>query len=364
MLAPILCRNCGQRLEIPDGHSRSKLRCGECGVFNELPADLVDANKARAAAPVKSVEDDAAALLGAEPPVRPKQKRAIPTPPAGTRASADVPPPAPLPVAKQIPDEPPLDDAATYRFAPSEKKEPERDLLIQGTNEDDGKAYQVTGDIKKKKCPECEKRIDYRTRVCNHCGYNFETKEKSVRDYTPIIREWETGWPMKRRVIVFAVAQVVNLAILIMSALSEQLCVGVTLLLIMAVLQAFLLGTFDTLKIIRNNKGKVTITRAWRICFMSKPPEKVKWNDSEGVVLVQGREMDLVNWVMCLILLGYGIVPGVLFWWYVIKPDQFHVALSMAHGYPETTLFRGTSEIQAREILQVVMDATGLKDNR
>lgn len=366
MLTPVICRGCGQRLEIPEGHSRSKLRCAECGVFNELPKDLVENLKANPAPAKKSVEDDAADLLSDEPPVRAKQKRETPSTASAPVAKAKPVPPAapPAPPAETPSFDEDSHESATYGFAPSETKEPEREVLIQGTNEDDGKAYQVTGDIKKKRCPECEKRTDYRAKICKECGYNFETKEKVVREFTPIIREWEAGWPLQRRMIVFAAAQVVNLVILIMSAISGMLCVGTVLLLVMAALQAFLLGTFDTLKVVRNNKGKVTITRNWRFFFKPKPPDKIKWQDHEGVVLIQGRELDLVNWVMCIILLMYGILPGVLFWWYVIKPDQFHVALSMAHGYPETTLYRGTNEAQAREILQVVMDATGLKDNR
>lgn len=363
MLAPPFCRGCGQRLEIPEGHSRTKLRCPECGVFNELPKELVENLKSRPAAPKRSVDDDAADLLADEPPVRPKQKKAQAAAPAAPKPKPPASVPAAPPVAtKAAADEPPAVDSNTYGFAPD--SEPEREVLIQGTSEDDGKAYQVTGDIKKKKCPECEKRVDYRAKVCNHCGYDFVTEEKAVREFEPIIREWETGWPLQRRVAVFAIAQVVNLVVLVTSFMSDMGCVGLPLLLIMAGLQAFLLGTYDTLKIIRSNKGKVTITRTWRLLFMPKPPDRIKWTDHEGVVLVQGREMEMVNWLICLVLTLYLILPGVLFWWYVLKPDQYHVAFSMSHGYPETTLYKGTNEAQAREILQVVMDVTGLKDNR
>jgi hypothetical protein len=357
MLVPITCRNCGQQLDVPDGHTRAKLRCAECGVFNDLPKDLIENLKSAPPKPSRqtTAEDD---LLADDPPVRPKARKE-------KLAAAQTAPSMPAPPRQQD-EEPTEDESGSYGLAAPEPKEPERDVLIQGTSEDDGKAYQVTGDIKRKKCPECDKRCDYRAKVCKECGYNFVTKEKSNREFTPIIREWETGWPLKRRIMAFAAALVINLVILVLASLSlsGMFCVGVFMALVSAGIQAFLLGTFDTLKITRSNKGKVTIIRNWRICFAPKPPEKLKWTDHEGVVLIQGREMDFMNWVMCLILLTYGILPGVLFWWFVIKPDQFHVAFSMAHGYPETTIYRGTNESQARDILQVVMDCTGMKDNR
>ena len=40
MLNPLYCRGCGQRLEIPEGFAKAKLRCGECGVYTDLPPEL------------------------------------------------------------------------------------------------------------------------------------------------------------------------------------------------------------------------------------------------------------------------------------------------------------------------------------
>ena len=37
--------------------------------------------------------------------------------------------------------------------------------------------------------------------------------------------------------------------------------------LVMAICQAFVLGTFDRLDLMRTTKGKVTLTQQWRVAF-------------------------------------------------------------------------------------------------
>ena len=65
-MATILCNGCGQRVEVPEGHARTKLRCPECGVFNELPKETVE--QSRAAAKPATDDDAYARLLEPEPP--------------------------------------------------------------------------------------------------------------------------------------------------------------------------------------------------------------------------------------------------------------------------------------------------------
>jgi hypothetical protein len=72
----------------------------------------------------------------------------------------------------------------------------------------------------------------------------------------------------------------------------------------------------------------------------------------------------MLSWGMALILAGYCLVPGILFWYFVIRPDKWSVALALAHGSADVSLYYGINEARAREIFAAVSDATGLKDNR
>ena len=50
------------------------------------------------------------------------------------------------------------------------------------------------------------------------------------------------------------------------------------------VCQAFVLGTFDRLDLLRTAKGKVTLTQQWRVAFYPLPSKTLKWRECEDTV--------------------------------------------------------------------------------
>ncbi|HEV3143209.1 MAG TPA: zinc ribbon domain-containing protein [Gemmataceae bacterium] len=374
------CTGCGQRQDVPAGYSKSKFRCAECGVIFELPPDIrelarnapAEEEKRAPAAPVrkkprvKQTEADAAADMLFTPEKVPAKPAAAPPPVATPPKRTPKPPPVRQP---EVEDDDDIAPVGETELEPTiiDDEGPEREVLIEGTEEDDRNPYRVTGDVKKQRCPECGKSIDYREQFCVHCGFNLKTGEKAKRNFQPINRVWENGWPFQKRLTAFFVCQAVNLALLVGLWIAAGFEISIVTLIIQVALQAFLLGTFDTLKLTRNSKGKVTITKTWRYAFVPLKPQTIRWRDHEGLVIVQShesQEFDIFNWGIAIILLGYGCVPGILFWYYVIRPDKWDVALALAHGTADVSLYHGMNEARAREIHAVVSDATGLKDNR
>src|SRR5262245_1262331 len=349
MLVPIHCRGCGQRLEIPEGFAKAKWRCTECGVYTDLPADLREQlAKARpaekpAAAPVASAPrpartpqiDDGVETMGF---ITEEQLEKT----AATKA------PEPLPAAER----------------PIEPEIPERQLLVQGTDEDDLNPYTVHGDAPTKMCPECDQRSDARAKACVHCGFHFESKTKAKREYEQVRREWENGWPLQKRLTAFMCMQGVNFVLFLLTLLGGATCVGFFWISVMIGLQAFLIGTFEKLTLTRDSKGRVKLTRVWRYAFFPKPAEMVKWRQHDTVSIVQTNEFSIIDLAFAIMLLTYGILPGVLFWWFVIRPDKFTVYLCKDHGFPETPIFRTQNEDLAKEIQTVVSEVTLLPIQR
>jgi len=334
MLTPAYCNGCGQRLEVPAGYSKSKMRCGECGVFTELPKE------------VREQGQEARTPNGA--------KQDKPEPPRPARRLA--------PAAEELP----AVTEENYKFIDEEPPAkptapPNREVLIQGTEEDDLNPYTVTGDVPTKRCPECDKKVEIRAKVCVHCGFNFESGVPGKRTYQPVERLWENGWPLEKRVMLFVAFQVINFLTLVASLIGD-FSLGVTFMMVfMSVgLQAFLCGTFDKLSLTRTAKGKVTLKAEWRYAFIPRPPEAVKWKEHESVIIVQSNQTDFIDWAMALILLSYCVAPGVLFYWFVIRPDKFTVTLCRDHGFPETAIFRTTNEERAKEVMLAVSDITTL----
>ena len=355
MLNPVYCSGCGLRLAIPPGHAKTKLRCAECGVFNEIPREVLEA----LAANVPNLVEEPVKPQAA--PVRPKAVPE-PEPEENDQTYGFLKEPAPPPIATPVVDQPAAKPKIkTKRGKIDSDDDAPREVLIQGTTDDDGNPYQVTGDIATRRCPECEKKVDARRAICGHCGYNFETKEKAERTFESIDREWEAGWPFQQRIATFAAFQLVNLVLMIASiVMGHGVPLSFVMVLMMVGLQAFLVGTYERLNLKRTERGKVTLLHTWRYAFIARPSVTIKWKEHEGVTVTRDNDFDLGSWVCAFILFGYACVPGILFWWFVIRPDKFTVTLCKDHGTPATPLFLTANQDRAHEIMEVVSDITTL----
>jgi hypothetical protein len=125
-------------------------------------------------------------------------------------------------------------------------------------------------------------------------------------------------------------------------------------------LQAFLVGSYDRITLTRDRKGRVQLTRTWRIAFFELKPQPIRWKEYDELLVGRFRDITVLDWVMLLILLAHFVIPAVLWWWYVIRPDRTFTALCRDHGFPDEYLYRGLNEEQARDIAESLSDLTGL----
>jgi hypothetical protein len=338
MSTSITCPGCGFAFQVPDGADLASVSCTFCGAAVARPA-------ARRPEPAPAPLPPPAAPPRRRPAPAPQPAAAPATPPRTARAAEPrrAPPPPP----------PPDDD------------EDEDNYRLAGTQEEDNEPYPVFTDAPPRPCPSCGKPLARRAAACTHCGLDLSSGEKVVRTYEPIKKEWEAGWPYQRRLQTFVVLQAINgvtfLFSLIVRGDAPTTFFG---LLMVVALEAFLLGTYPRVNLTRNSKGKVQITKTWRICFVERPTDTIRWREHEGVVTGRSHEFSVLDWWMVLVLLPFCVFPAVLWWWFVIHPDKFHVALSKDRGYPETMLFQGQSQAMAEEIADAVSNAAALPLSR
>ncbi|MBO0698231.1 MAG: hypothetical protein J2P46_07545, partial [Zavarzinella sp.] len=204
-------------------------------------------------------------------------------------------------------------------------------------DESDSLPYRIPPeDVKTRPCGECGKSIDIHAVVCVHCGFDAETKRKAERTYQPIDREWEAGWPFRRRLTVFLIFQVLNAGSLAAFVADEgSLPTSISGVLFAIFLQAFVLGTYDKVRIRRNKKGQTEIAIIWRICFIPLAPKKVNWREREGVAWGHYDSTSAVDWFFLILLLLSCFPLAVLFWWFVVRADRFYAALARDRGYPD-----------------------------
>lgn len=234
--------------------------------------------------------------------------------------------------------------------------------LLEGTEEDDGKPYSVPGDPDEPEpCPNCQKPLTRGAIVCNHCGFNQETGTTIERVYQKVDRQWETGAGFSLRLNFFlAIQGLVLAATLVVAAASGRWFGALVSWLIGTILPAFLLGTFQRVHLTRNNKGKVRLTTTWYVCFLPLGVTDIRWREYEGVVVSLAHETDVWDWILVLFLLPWGVIPAIVWWYFIIEPDQFDVALSQDKGRPTLLLYRGRSEAMAKEIATLLRSVTRL----
>jgi hypothetical protein len=371
---PVICEGCGNRVPIPEGYSRNKIQCS-CGVICPVPEAA--RQQAGASAPQQHCSEDEAErwLVDDTPPASPPSE-----PPVFREAE---------PVAESEP-EPERKPAVFERRFPcrrcrrlirrrgecpdcdgvppktSETGEPVwwptvDEPKVKDEKEEDSSPYGVEGadDVK---CPQCCFMLPPGSVLCVRCGFHLKKRKKVTKTYQPMERVWETNAPLKSRLPLFVVCSVAFFISGLIGVLNGGVETGVFVFfyLLVSTMAAFLLGTFDRIHLIRDTRGRVELTKTWRVCFIPRPPQRINVRGYEGIV--SGRHRDVTSWdyLILMMLLISGIIPGLIWWYLAMYKVSFHVSLSRDHGFPSYILYSGLSETQMREIAHTVRDAAGL----
>jgi hypothetical protein len=197
--------------------------------------------------------------------------------------------------------------------------------------------------------------------VCVECGFNRQTGKKPEKVFEPMERHWEAGMALSTRVLLFVAFQAAALPLGLMCAILFDEVPGFIFCWLLGTgMAAFVLGTFDRVDLERNKRGRVTLTKTWRVCFIPKPTETIRVSQYEGIVTGQYREVAFMDWLVLVMLLPVCVLPAFAWYFYAMSRDNFQVALAREHGYPELVLYRGWSEDRMREMAQTLREATGM----
>jgi hypothetical protein len=329
MIATVLCKSCGQRVSIPEGHGRA-MGCPACGVYCEEAPPKTEAGPAcpecgepTRCAPGKQPYcprcDEGKYKAGA-----PNTRR--------RRRSAPVAPARPAPA-------------------------------IECSDEDDGKPYALPPDPEPKEpCPDCGKRVPVGAVVCNHCGFNRQTGATFVREHDEVDKYWPSGPRLATRFGAFLAIQGLASAVMLVVALADGNLLGLTIMwLVGATLLAFVLGTYPSIHLTRNTRGRVKLTKTWRLGFIPLGAADIRWREYEGVFMGKSNHTDFGDVFTLVMLAPWGLIPAIVWWLYVVEPDNFDVALSRDHGSPALMLYRGRNDKVAMEIASTIRRVTGLR---
>jgi hypothetical protein len=354
---------------LPEGYTRNKIQCSACGVICPVPAGAAPASSKGKAPPARKAPPSFDPMA-AEPTLPPEAPKEVPNFNPFDSEPEELPKRPPPPevrfkcrrcgrkVRRQ-------GECPVCNGAPEpEKGVPQLELgeaRREDEEEEEGTPY-VLADKELPTCPKCHKEMPEGADLCVACGFNKRTRKKATKEYQPLARSWEANMPLPRRLFWWGALIGFVMVGGVVSAVSAGVYIPGFFFswAFFALLMAFVIGTFEKIDLTRDTRGRVTITKTWRFCFIAAPPRLYEVRGYEGVVTGQWSDAGCWEWFVCLWLVPMGIVPAVLWWYHVIYRPAFHVALARDHGHPELYVYRGRREEQMRDIADVLCSASGL----
>jgi hypothetical protein len=235
---------------------------------------------------------------------------------------------------------------------------------LDGTDEDDGKPYLVPR-RPDRTCPNCSRGLPRDAEVCDMCGFTQPGAKKQT-EFEKVNLFWEGGLKLRTRVALFLAAQGFFLfaSALAMLFAGAEILVLLFSWLVFSGMVSFLLGTFDRIDLARNKSGQILLTKTWRICFLQQPVTRLYLRDYEGISTGRSHDPDIMDWFLCVVWFTMGIIPAIIWWYYVIHSDTFYVALNREHGFPDVILYRGLNQALTVEIAEKLEEVTRLRYER
>jgi hypothetical protein len=320
MAMELTCPSCASEIRPSPGYRKRKIRCGECGHYRELS------------------DEDLASLAEEE--------------------------------AKPAKDDQPVFGDGALRYESSEKTadtsardsdEPAFGVAEDDLGEENSNPYSLPPESRKP-CSECRRELPIDAQMCTFCGTDLRSGVKAKRRFQPIEREWEVGYPFQVRLAVFLACLLLDAVLLMIASSQRQLGFGDFFgAAIFAGLQAFLLGSYERLRVTRDTRGRTKISITWRYLFIPRPAQEVAWRGTVGCRVDIVNEPGFFAWATLAFLFICGIIPAILFWYYVIQSDSYEVYLTSVHGVREDRLFRTLKRERADEVRDVVCDAAVLR---
>jgi hypothetical protein len=233
-----------------------------------------------------------------------------------------------------------------------------------GWNPEDDEPYLVEGG-EERHCPRCRKAMKAGDVVCVSCGFHRGRRKKLVKEYQPLMRQWETNYPFHKRFTLFVTLHGLALVLGVIGTLAagEGQAGYLAAWVFGGMMMAFLLGTYERIDMTRDRRGRVELAQTWRLCFVPLRTTPVPVRGHAGVVTGRSADAGFWEWFVLLCLLP-GLLPAIIWWYVTIHRVRFHVALSRDHGYPATRVYRGWDEGQMNDIAQTLSDASGLRWDR
>jgi hypothetical protein len=172
----------------------------------------------------------------------------------------------------------------------------------------------------------------------------------------PLEHEWEATATFRTRLWTFLAYEMGQIVFGLMlyfgdrSSLSELLAVFVPI----SALAAYILGTYDRVNLSRNANGDITLSKTWRFCFIPLKTKEIPLRGFYAVATSTKSEREILDWLLFAWLLSLGLLPGILWWIFVMSKPIQQVSLARDHGIPALVLYQGVDQKHAHDMAKTV----------
>jgi hypothetical protein len=259
----------------------------------------------------------------------------------------------------------PGDDADRAVAAPGIQAAAPRPAVLPLEGDADSYAVDEAGPT----CPGCHKVLPPGAVLCVTCGIDLRSGKqlKTVREAgRPFEQLWDSGANFLLRLVLFLV---LDCLCLFLGALTRSLLLGGLIVFTATVFLALLLGTFITLRLLRTGKGKVLLTRVIHLFFIPAIRSEFNLQRYEALVIADaGTGFGPVGWIVLLgttlLLLPFGVVPGLVWWYWAFTRQNFRLDLKPDRRGPPVKLYWTPSDPTVRDIADTLQEVAGLRIER
>jgi hypothetical protein len=216
--------------------------------------------------------------------------------------------------------------------------------------------------LNERRCPECRQELAPDAVLCVACGLDLKAGKKLVRrDFQPVNRSWEAGRSYRRRLSSYIMCQALIVPLAAFGAVLDRSFFPFFFpWLIFSVLLAFLLGTYERIDLSRNERGRVSLLKTWRVCFVERKPEKIKLFQYFGIRTIAIYGINGIDIAVLLCLGGCGVFPAIIWWFYNLNKVTYHVFLTGEDGHSDLRLCTSKNEEQMQDLAQTIHSVSGL----
>jgi hypothetical protein len=189
-------------------------------------------------------------------------------------------------------------------------------------------------------------------------GDEMDMPSIALQTAEPVKYQWEASPALHTRLSGFIAYEIGLLGVGVLLLLVEDWSwQGVVVFeVVFSALAAFALGTFDRVDLKRSHRGRIALSKTWRVCFIELTPTNFARRDYEAVSTTVESERVLFDWLMLVWLLALGILPGVLWFFFVFIKPVYQVALTKDHGRPALILYQGRDEALTNAIAKTISE--------